>query len=240
MDRRAFLKTSLAAAAGAVLPLGLMIPRAHALSLQSGSVFNQQVSLNGFITGSNIVVQYSGLHYNQPNTYGNVLALWENASQVPYGQPPISQMAIASNAPAGSQFMSAPQANQVPYVVGYATGNDLHTICATLSFYPGRADGVAFSTQIHPAYIGADSVAINFQTPTGNQPATNGNWVGLWQGETASFEVEPLAKAMVPVNANTGTVLLNNVPILRGATYTAAYFTGDKQTDMAATFTMTT
>lgn len=240
MDRRAFLKTSLTLAAGAVLPIGTMIHRAHALALQSGSVFNQQVALNGFMTGSQIVVQYNGLPGNRPNAFGNALALWENATQVPYGVPPLSQTAIAGNAPAGSLFMSAPQASQVAYVVGYATGPDLSTVCSTLTFYLGRTDGVAFSTQIHPVYIGADSIAINYQTPAGNQPATNGNWVGLWQGESASFQGGMLASAKVPVDNSTGTVVIDNFPLLRGATYTLAYFMGDKNTYMAATFTMTT
>lgn len=241
MDRREFLKTSLAAAAGAALASGSQKAMASgAASVQPGSVFNQETDLTGFLIGSNIIVQYQTLSYNQPNTYGNALALWQ-ASQVPYGQAPLSMLPIATSSTSGSQFIPNQINNQVPYTVGFATNSDnLNTVCSSLTFFPGRTDGVAFATQIHPAYIGSTSMVIHYQTPVGNQPASNGNWVGLWQSSSPSYNgYSPLAKAMVDSDANTGTVAIN-IPFAIGATYAVAYFVGERSTDMAASFTMTT
>jgi hypothetical protein len=242
MDRRAFLKTSLTAAAGAVLTGAAFIPMAGAsITPLGGSVYNQQISLRGFLPSQQqAIIQYQTPPGNQPNSYGNMLALWQ-ASQLPYGQAPLMTYPIQTNSSAGSYMFSEYLDPNQTYVVGYATSSDMTTVCSTITFYPGRTDGVAFSTQIHPEYIGSNTIAVSFQTPPGNQPAANGNWVGLWRGSTARYDgTDMLAKTPVPLESNQGTVAINGVPLLRGATYTVAYFIGEKNSDLAATFTMRT
>jgi hypothetical protein len=91
------------------------------------------------------------------------------------------------------------------------------------------------------SFIGDQSLIFQYQTPTGNQPAANGNWVGLWQGSQAAFDGgNMLAKTRVDSDSNTGTAFLNGIYLERSVTYTAAYFIGPKNTDMAATCTWTT
>jgi hypothetical protein len=237
MDRRAFLKTSLAAGAGAVLASHSNKAMAGAYPSVEGAR-EDEIVLDGNIAGQMVVVVYDSMQYNMPNSYGNVLALWQNTHQVPYGQPPLSQSAISINYP-GSQIIELPGSIQLPLIIGYATSSDLNTVCSTLTFYPERASGWSFSTKIHTAYINADSLVFHYQTPPGNKPATNENWVGLWRGRIASYDGSGMiAKAMVESDANDGTVAINNLPMQIGGIYTAAYFIGPKNTDIAATATI--
>lgn len=242
MDRRAFLKTSLAAAAGAVLTSTAGIPRAGAgITPINGSVFNQQVALNGFFPNTEqVIIQYMTLPGNLPNSYGNAMAIWQ-ASQLPYDQAPVLSSPIQSNSTDGTQSFAGNLDKNLTYVVGYSTSAATTTVCSTLTFYPGRTDGEAFSTQIHPVYVGADSITVGFQTPTGNLPATNGNWVGIWGGDTPIYDGSGmLAKTKVAADDSQGTVAINGIPLLRSMIYTVGYFIGESNSDLAATFTMNT
>jgi hypothetical protein len=218
---------------------------------------DQQLITTGFsipqggITGTQITIDYDTMPGNQPSAYGDTIFLWQtSAPQVPTGLQPQSTWPVPTNQPNGSNVFGNLQVTNEAYLLAFAVGPALKNICATV-FVPAIGAGVAVSQTFQPTVqitnLGSTSVAYSYSMPPGTQPQTDGDWVGLWQGqgEAALYTVPPTWFAPVPQNAFQGYGALNNVSILRGVEYTLGYFKGGyKQTapvqsTLACSLTMT-
>lgn len=216
------------------------------LATLDSNVTHQQTTLNvNFVTGDVISVSYDTLPGNQPNTYGNKLFIWQNDNQVPWGTDPLNQQNIATNTQAGSAVFTGLEVTKNSYIVGYGVGPDVSDVCAT-AFVPAESDeseGSEYPTSslvLSLKFVGTNSVAVGYQGLTGYQPQTEGNWLGMWQNNAASYNTPPQWKTEPSGDSPGGTAAFNNVTIVRDSAYTVAYFMGTKQTTMAATLTFTT
>lgn len=192
------------------------------------------------VSGDSIAGTYNTLSGNQPNTYGNAVLLWQNNNQIPYNQAPLATIQIQGNTQSGSFEFPNLQVQLKSYILGFAVGPNVAQICSTAFIPASGTTFPKFQTSIDVQNISTDSAIVNYNTPIGNLPQTNKNWVALWRGAAASYTVAPTVTAQVTNDYSTGQVVINNFPFQRGTTYTVAYFMGSKQTMMAATYTFTT
>jgi hypothetical protein len=192
------------------------------------------------VTSNTISANYSTLPGNQPNSYGNTAFLWQSSSQIPYNEPYLASYSMTGNTEDGSFVFPGLTIQSKSYIVGYAVGTTINQICATC-YIP--ASGTSFptaQTNLDIQSVSTDSAIVNYQTPDGNLPLTNANWIGLWQGNNASYTVKPLYSQTITTNNSSGLEPINNFSFKRSTTYTLAYFMGAKQTMMAATYTFST
>jgi hypothetical protein len=174
----------------------------------------------------NVVVDYTSLPSNQPLTYANVLYMWQ-ATAIPWGRPPYQYKAIPSDQQNGDVTISNLTISATSYVFGYASGPDPALICASFILDAGGAAVTSMSVSIGVASLTINSVTVRYSTAAGYNPNTNGNWIGLWEGQVSPYTAPiPMATARVP-STNEGTV---TIPVPSGigihTTYTLVYFMG--------------
>jgi hypothetical protein len=212
----------------------------ESLAVSMGSPILQQTRFTGsVISASSISVRYFGLPGNQPNKNGNALALWQD-SQIPWGTAPIQKITISLNTPTGSQTFDDLALQSKSYVVGYSTGSDLSTICSTVLFTPGNPDGTPFSTSIAVQSMDSDSLVLRFDTPVGNDAKGNQNWIGLWEGQTFTWDGKNrLTKVNVnKTTANSTMVVPYSFKI--DTYYTIVYASGPADTCISTALTFQT
>lgn len=203
-----------------------------------------------FVQADAIGVSYITIPGNQPNTYGNFIALWQNSDpSIPWNTAPLATFAIPTNTPSGSFVFTGLNLTTLSYVVGFAVGSTLSgnaqrngNICAS-AFIPPSTSGSpnVFNPTLTLVYDGPYSLAVGYTLPNGVLPQTNGAWIGLWRNGSPSYTQAPDSMAAVNLNAPNGTVALNNIVLGRGNTYTVGFFTsgykgsmGNAQTAMAS------
>jgi len=194
----------------------------------------------GYVSGTLIVYSYDSLPSNEPNSYQNTLFLWQNNAAIPYSTPPLDSIVIPGNSPNSGAPWTGLQIQNLEYVIGYAVGPNVSNICSWVSIPasgPGTG-GPTFQTTAITTYTSAFTIVVHYETPAGNLPQTNQQWVGVWPGPLASYTVPPLAKAAAISDNNEGdlSIIYN---FTAGDQYTIAYFMGTDQTAMAATQTVT-
>lgn len=197
-----------------------------------------------FVTGDLISVGYDTLSGNQPNTYGNMAAIWQNSNQIPWPVEPLNRQNVPTNTPAGDMNFTGLEITKNSYIIGYAVGPDVENIVASAYVPAGSDQAVAAnyeydSVSLSLKFVGATSVAVGYHTLAGYQPASNSNWLGMWESNSASYTTKPKWTTKPIGDAPNGTASFNNIVIVRGGIYTVAYFLGSKQTMMAATLTFT-
>ncbi|NNA55331.1 MULTISPECIES: hypothetical protein [Pseudomonas] len=200
----------------------------------------------------NINVNYDTLPGNQPSSYGNYIAIWQNQAQIPFNQTPLATYPVKSNTQSGTLNIPGLQITNNSYIVAYCVGPALTSgqaqgnACSTV-FIPqtGQGPNVNVLSSLSVANIGTTSLSINFILPNGETPQSNGAWIGVWEGNVASYSLPPTYLNAVTVNTNSGVAFINNLNIGRGSTYTVALYTSGYSsnpgnlglTAMAATLT---
>jgi hypothetical protein len=183
---------------------------------------------SGGVQGTTIVVEFNTLPGNQPNSYGNMVAIWQNQNQVPWAQKPLKTQSIPNNSQAGSVVFSGLDVTTNSYIVGYAVGPKTTNVCSTV-FVPAIGSSTAdqsFQTSISIATLSSTSLLVSYQTPTGYTPKTNENWLGIWLSSAASYVNQPEWSAPASDDNSAGVAVFNNISFRRGTTYTVAYFMG--------------
>ncbi|SDF78016.1 hypothetical protein [Chitinophaga filiformis] len=189
------------------------------------------------VSADEIDVEYATMPGNQPNTYGNFLAIWQNPNSVPWNTEPLQPIFyIQTNTPSGSAAFTGLNVNNNDYIIGYSTGPILTAggnvqkygnVCAT-AYIPKAGEGGQgniFTPAISGINIGATSVSFQFDLPDGILPLTNGAWAGLWRGANPSFyTVAPQSFIPISLDYSSGRAAFNNVSIGRGLTYTIGIF----------------
>jgi hypothetical protein len=178
---------------------------------------------------------------NQPSTYGNTVFIWQNPDAIPYNQAPLNSQSVPTNTQYGSMNFGGLTVQTKSYIVGYAVGPNVANICSWVYIPMVGQPSETFQTSIAvpPNGIFPDFVQVTYNTPVGNAPQTNNQWVGIWQGIAPSYTVPPLGQVTVGNNNATGQVSIA-VPLLRGTTYCLGYFMGQKQTTLAASYNFST
>ena len=213
---------------------------AGTLAISMGSPLLQQTQTTGsVISASSISIKYYGLPGNQPNSNGNAIAIWQD-SQIPWGSAPIKKLTITLNTPTGSQTFDDLSLQSKSYVVGYSTGSDLSTICSTVQFTPGNTDGVPFNTSIAVQTLDSDALTLRFDTPVGNDPKSNQNWIGLWEGRSFTWDGKNRV-AKVTVNKSTAnSTMVVPYSFKIDTYYTAVYASGPADTNISTALTFQT
>lgn len=198
----------------------------------SGSSYTTRLKIIA-VVADQITVAYDTMPGNQPNSYGNYVAIWQNSNVIPYNTEPLKAQPIVSNTPTGDMIFSGLNVSVNSYILGYAVSPALAgagqqkqgNVCAT-AYVPalGGTDGSEFAPSLTILSIGANSVAVGYELPTGNLPQTNGAWIGIWRAAQASYNNPPDAANSIQVNAAQGSAFINGITIGRGLTYTVGLF----------------
>jgi hypothetical protein len=177
-----------------------------------------------------ISVKYELMPDNLPSTYGNFLAIWQN-TRVPWDNAPLKTQPITTNSQHGTASFSGFTVTSNPYVVGLSVGpvrqdtQKYANVCATASVNPTGND---FQSSLTALDIGANSLTFEYRLPPGCRPLTNGAWLGLWTGTTASYTTPPDVKngiVQTDVNQPSASISFNNLELGTGAEYTVGLFT---------------
>jgi hypothetical protein len=215
---------------------------AAAPRIKLGSTIEKQTKVTGLVTSpTSILVRYETLPNNQPGPNGNAIAVWQD-TQIPYGgtPPPVQKKTTTGVSPHGSDAFDNLDLQKKPYIVGYSTGSNLNTICSTLLFTPGNPEGTPFLTSVKATEVATDTLIIKFDTPLGNDPKTNQNWIGLWEGQSFTWDGKN-RKAKVAVNKTNASDSQPLTHSLKFDTwYTVVYASGPADTDIAAVYTFKT
>lgn len=179
------------------------------------------------VTNHSVTISYQSLPANRPNSYGNFIALWQGAA-IPWTAPPLMQMTIPNETDSGSLVLDNITIAALPYVVTYGTGPDINRVAAMV---PIAADSNAAqkgqSVALKLLNLTANSISVRYETLPGYQPASSGNWLGLWPGQMSPYNpFKPMACILVSQDGNSGVLGLNGLALGRGDSFTLVYFTG--------------
>jgi len=215
-------------------------PHSGTLAIALGSPTLSQTKVTGVVTtASSILVKYDTLPGNAPNQNGNVIAVWQD-TQIPWGTAPIQKKTITGNSPKGSDAFDNLSLQSKSYIVGYSTGSNLNTICSTVVFTPGNVEGTPFSTSLQVKELDSDTLIVTFDTPVGNDPKANQNWIGLWDGKSFTWDGKNrLAKVNVDKTTASGSMVLQ-YNLKFDTDYTLVYASGPAETNISTALTFRT
>lgn len=191
------------------------------------------------VTGDTITVEYRTMQGNQPNDYGNLIAVWENFNNIPWDSKPTKVIPIKENTPHDTQVIDELKVKNNSYIIGYSVGPILQSpkqiygnICAT-AYVPAIGekkefnldDANEFAPTLTIKTVGSSSVSFYFELPDGVLPLTNGAWAGFWRGNNPSFYgTDPIASTPIKLDVSSGTGGFNSLQIQRGQAYTIGLF----------------
>lgn len=182
-----------------------------------------------FVTADVIGVSYNLMPGTRPADAGCVVAIWQDDDQIPWDNPPIKTQAIGAQQRGSVSFTGlSVQRNQ--YIVGLAVGPMRETpqkagnVAASI-YVPGENEPkVQRSDFLSLTFVGQTSLAVQFNCLGGYRAGTNGAWMGLWRGSSASYSQPPDWAIPVKPDTNFGTVSFNDISIGIGLTYTVGLF----------------
>jgi hypothetical protein len=218
---------------------------------QAISYATQLTIPEGGVTGSQISYAYASLAGNQPASDGDTLFLWQTAdTSIPLGTPPLDTFAIPTNTPNGTGVFQGLSVTTDSYLLAMAVGPDpTKNICSTVFVPAGLGAAPIVSTpSVVVTVIGSTSLAFHYTLPPGCLPNSDGDWAGVWEGQTPSvlYTRPPAAFAPIEVDDSTGDGAINDIALRRGTAYTVGYFKGGyatpapKQTTLACAYTFVT
>ena len=184
------------------------------------------------VTSDTVILTYRSLPGNQPNTYGNFVAVWDD-SVIPYSKPPLQKITIPGNDPDGSLAVTDLMPQESQYIFGYAVGPQVGDICAYTHIAPDEPP-TDFSSMLMILAVSAESIVVRYSLPPGCDPAQNGAAVALWRDSIGSYTRPPLAQQRITSHASTGTAMFAGLQILYGTTYTVGLLTSNSPTALAA------
>jgi hypothetical protein len=206
--------------------VAISTPEAPGLALDS--IQTNVTTLTVTYVGPTVIaVNYNTIQNNQPSTYGNFLALWQN-SQVPWDNPPLKTQAIVTNTQQGSAVFSGLTVTSSPYIVGYSVGpvrtaSQLYgNVCSTALVHAssGNPPASTFQSSLSMVTAGPTSLLVNYSMPTGCLPQTNGAWLGVWSGDSVSYQTAPdVGSVAIPINVNAGQAFFNGIALAQGQPY---------------------
>ena len=182
-----------------------------------------------------VVIKYNGIPGNLPKNLGNYVAIWPQ-TVIPWGAKPLEQKTLLNNDESSTVTLSGMTLSASSYIIGYANGPNESDIVASASINAGGSVGIPAFVNIGLDYVGTNSIAINYHTLSGYQPATHGNWVGIWRGEYSPYSnnTPPEGFVKIPKNYSEGSVGIDNITLGINTEYTVVYFMGKEYSRAAA------
>jgi hypothetical protein len=212
-------------------------------------------------TGTQIGVRYDTPNGNQPNSFGNALWIWQTGNQVPWASPGESTP-IPGNTPSGDHVFTGLDVTNLSYLIGYSVGpkgdsNWLYPNVVATVFIPALGgsntgseeaqQGEVFSPNVSMYSFGSNYITAKFDMLAGFNPEKAKTYVGIWEGQVASYTQAPQWSGPAIGSNSSGYISITNIKVLRGTTYTIGLFASGydsnpsnlKQTALAATSTFT-
>lgn len=198
----------------------------------------QQIKLTGkIISGDMITISYKTLEGNNPFLNKNWIAIWQG-SQIHYHEKPLRKILLKNTKQDGDIVFDSLQISNLKYTVGFGASDDISRASSTLFFSKKKYNGIPFSSSLKIIDIGSNFVVIAFETPLGNSPLINKNWVAIWQGKIIPENCNtPLTKNYIQTNTASGYVAINYMTLIRNQWYTIAYSTGPSCVDIITSYT---
>jgi len=251
LPRRAFLSQALClAGAASTLQLGPVSRSALAAAQETNTAGEpadtrqaltvlsaQQTAVHiNLVSGTLLNFGYKTPTGNQPEAYKNIAYLWPvSNNSIPWNSEPENQTQILLNRPSGDQNFKNINITTGAYIVGFAVGPKVpgtpwspYLNVVASAYIPAQPTNarppIARSTNLKPLYIGTNSLAYGFSFLPGYNPALSGAWVGLWEGEAASYVAPPRWASPILLTGNEGTSGLSGVILSTGEKYTLGLF----------------
>ncbi|WP_142786402.1 hypothetical protein [Changchengzhania lutea] len=226
------------------------------LKIEDTAAQAQSVTVTA-VSGNSISVTFQGIDGNQPNAFGDYLAIWQNGNSIPWTTKPLQTQKIQNTTPTGSANFDNLDVTINSYIVGYAVGPVLTgpgmqpqgNVCAS-SYIPATGPNAAgsnpdkFVPSLSMNNVGSNSVSVTYKLPSGVATLSNGAWIGIWNSEQAPYKTPPpMAFNKIQTNQSNSTAGINGLNLQRGQTYTIGLFMSGyddskpDQTAMACTVT---
>jgi hypothetical protein len=204
---------------------------ARQLIASDATLDNFSLGLNSQPDNQGVVVRYTGVPGNQPDSFHNTVALWDSWSPIivgPNKTTPLCVVPISCNLQPSTVYVPWPFTG-TDYLITYQAGESLTTMCAalelSLTLKLMTVPPSAISLRVYE--LDESSITIVYSTLGGYLPNTYGNWVGVWQGFPGPyFAPAPDAWAAVARDRTQDLVKVSNLEIIPGFVYRVIYFMG--------------
>lgn len=182
------------------------------------------------IQGNSIGYEWATMPGNKPQTNANTAFIWQTRQQaIPLGVDPEKHQPVGSNAEEGSDTFSGLTVTSESYLLAYAVGSAVASICATV-FVPeiGGGDPLPAGPSVSVGTPGSTSLSFLYTMPDGTRPQTDGDWAGLWEGqsEAALYLMAPTWKIQIKSDQPSNNASFTGIAIKRNTVYTVGYFKG--------------
>lgn len=216
------------------------------LLLTAAASSSVSIQLQGVPTGQGAIVNFITNTANNPKTYGNHIYVWQTtANAVPWDKTPDGDTAVSTDSSTSTQQVTFPFENK-GYIIGYAVAPTPKAVCATIYMPAGKQnDPKSWEYQsllLSTVYVGTNLVQVHYQGLNAYPPATNKNWLGLWQGGQVPYAGDPKKVTAIPTDDQDGYPVIEGVTLLINTTYSVGYFMVEKatgRTSLAAQSTFT-
>jgi hypothetical protein len=206
-----------------------------------------KLGIVGVPTDQGALANYVTLPATDPKSFGNHIYVWETTDNiVPWSKTPDGDTAIDSSSSTSTQLVKF-AFEEKGYIMGYAVAATPQAVCATVYMPVGKqTDPTAWeyaSMQLGVPYVGTNLVQVQYTGLPQYLPATNKNWIGLWQGPQVPYSGDPIAKVSITKDAPpSGYTTIQGIKLLIGLSYSVGYFMVDPvkgRTSLAASANFT-
>jgi hypothetical protein len=191
-----------------------------------------KLGIVGVPTDQGALANYVTLPATDPKGFGNHIYVWETTDNiVPWSKTPDGDTAIDSSSSTSTQLVKF-GFEEKGYIMGYAVAATPQAVCATVYMPAGKqTDPTAWeysSMQLGVPYVGVNLVQVQYTGLPQYLPATNKNWIGLWQGPQVPYSGDPIAKVSITKDAPpSGYTTIQGIKLLIGLSYSVGYFMVD-------------
>lgn len=205
-----------------------------------------KISIGGIPTGEGALINYVTLPANDPKGFGNHIYVWQTTDNiVPWSKTPDGDTALASSSSSSTQQVKF-DFEEKGYIIGYAVAATPLAVCSTI-YIPAdkQSDPSAWQyadTKLEVVYVGTNIVQMKYTGLAQYTPATNKNWIGIWQSPHVPYSGEPMAKISITNDAPSGYGVIQGIKLLIGYSYAVGYFMVDPvkgRTSLAAAASFT-
>jgi hypothetical protein len=187
--------------------------------------------------GAGFEIDVTGVPNTTPSG-GHFVAVFEATGSVPWANLSDAlqgTQAIDSPSPSFSFSFLGLSLGNVPYVLVYSTGNDakkFNNIAAAMPFGAGSDPGAIQPTTVQLVSVASKSLLVNYTTPDGTDPLSQGHSLALVRGTTFFPGRGTVITTASPTNDSGGSAAfdLGRQPLQKGQSYTVAYLTGTTTT----------
>jgi hypothetical protein len=218
----------------------------QSLLLTAAASSNVTIQLQGVPTAQGVIVNFITNTANTPKTYGNQIYVWQTTSNaVPWDKAPDGGAAINTDSSTATQQVQFAFENK-GYIIAYAVAPTPKAVCATIYIPAGQLTNPGAwqyaNLSLSTVYVGTNLVQTHYVGLNSYSPATNKNWIGLWQGAQVPYGGDPKKLITIPTDDQEGYPVMEGISLLINTTYSMGYFMVEKatgRTSMAAQTTFT-